>query len=110
MTEADIMETCDLCLLYIEPGVFGELQLKPAMPPPPSTTFVAKSVTEILPDRTDMSKRVGSPLNLCVTHTAVDTSPVQPPIEIDMSTSLAASEPAVNSSATGNNDVNVMSE
>ena len=33
MTEADIMEACDLRLLYIEPGIFGELWLKPAMPP-----------------------------------------------------------------------------
>ena len=81
MTEKDIMESCDLHLLYIEQGVFGELWLKPAMPPPPSSTFVAESATEILPDHTDTSEWVGSPLNLCVTQTVPETSTEQMPPE-----------------------------
>ena len=107
MTEADIMEACELHLLYIEPGVFSELWLKPAIPPPPSSTFVAESATEILPDRADMSERVGSPLNLCVTHTATETSSAKWLPEIDSSTPIASLEPAVDYAAISDNDIHV---
>ena len=39
ISDEELLSLCDLCLLYIEPGVFGELKLRPAMPPAPPTQF-----------------------------------------------------------------------
>ena len=39
MSDQELLSLCDLCLLYIELGVFGELKLRPAMPPAPLTQF-----------------------------------------------------------------------
>ena len=36
-TSNELLESCPLRLLYIEPGVFGELHPKPAMPAPPKS-------------------------------------------------------------------------
>ena len=38
-TEEEMLEKCDIKLLYIEPGVFGVLHSKPAMPPPPTFPY-----------------------------------------------------------------------
>ena len=43
-SEDDLFDQCDLRLLFIEPGVFGELKTKPAMPPAPSSYVI----TEVL--------------------------------------------------------------
>ena len=55
LPESVLYENCDIKLLYIEPGVFEELRLKPAMPPVHSNTFLAESapVTEPLPGASD---------------------------------------------------------
>ena len=66
-TEEEMLEKCDIKLLYIEPGVFGVLHSKPAMPPPPSRTAQFESATEILPSLGSSDDSVASPLNLCVT-------------------------------------------
>ena len=46
MCEEKLIEICDLKFLFVEPGVFGELRSKPAMPPAPGNT-VFESATEI---------------------------------------------------------------
>ena len=48
LPESVLYELCDLKLLYIEPGVFGELKLRPAMPPPPTNTVITESATAIM--------------------------------------------------------------
>ena len=45
LPESILYDLCDIKLLYIEPGVFGELKLKPAMPPPPTNTVMTESAT-----------------------------------------------------------------
>ena len=67
VTEEFLLENADLHLLYIEPGVFGELRPKPAMPLALQQTPLLESATEILPPQTwDGSEKQPSPLNLCI--------------------------------------------
>ena len=49
LSEDYVLSTCNLWLLYIELGVFGELRPKPAMPPAPRETPILESATNILP-------------------------------------------------------------
>ena len=67
MSEEELMEICDLKFLFVEPGVFGELRSKPAIPPTPRKRTVFESATDII--RRDKKKTTGqqvAPLNLSV--------------------------------------------
>ena len=68
-SESDIYEMCDIKLLYIEPGVFGKLRPKPALPPAP--------LPQIIPENT-MSITGGYKLN--TDHAA--TSYMAPPLDL----------------------------
>ena len=65
LTEEELFNLCDIRLLYIEPGVFGELRPRPAMPPAPSNQAFFESATVIL-SNTDTTQRdsTSPPLNL----------------------------------------------
>ena len=68
ITEEQLMDMCDLQLLYIEPGVFRELCCKPAIPPPPQHTPILESLLHILPKSNsiaDTNSGTPAPLNLC---------------------------------------------
>ena len=72
MSDEDLLSLCDLRLLYIKPGVFGKLKLRPAMPPAPPHPIL-ESAFDILPlDVSSNLDTMGSPLNL-TTH---QSSPV----------------------------------
>ena len=63
--EEKLMEICDLKFLFVEPGVFGELRSKPAIPPAPKSRTVFESATDII--RRDKKTTTGqqvAPLNL----------------------------------------------
>ena len=64
LAEDYVLATCDIRLLYIEPGVFGELRPKPAMPPAPKHTPILESATEILPKTIASAENDSPPLNL----------------------------------------------
>ena len=49
LTNEELFEQCEICLLYIEPGVFGELRLCPAMPPALLPIGIFKSATANVP-------------------------------------------------------------
>ena len=85
LPEFVLYENCDIKLLYIEPGVFGELHLKPAMPPVPSNTFIAESVTAI------------------VCRNAPSTSNELQPINLSMNNQGDAQTKAVKANVTGDN-------
>ena len=63
--ETEIYEMCDIKLLYIEPGVFGELRPKPALPPAPQPQIILENAVSITGGfRTNinrMSTRYNSP-------------------------------------------------
>ena len=65
ITEDELFNTCELRFLYVEPGVFGELKTKPAMPPAPSSSMVLESATDYL-QHVDLAEvnSVSRPLNL----------------------------------------------
>ena len=69
LTEAELFDACELHFLFIEPGVFGELRPRPAMPPAPSTVMFLEGATDYLqnthlPDPNTISP----PLNLSHHH------------------------------------------
>ena len=81
LTEDELFELCDILLLYIEPGVFGELRLCPAMPPAPLHTGIFESATVILPSvkrNDDAENNEGKPLNLSLPQSS-SASPSTPP-------------------------------
>ena len=92
LPESVLYENCDIRLLYIEPGVFGELRLKPAMPPAPTSTFIAESATAIVP------------------HTDSNTNNELQPINLSMNSQSAVATTVAESGATGNNFTQVDSE
>ena len=49
LTEAELFKQCKIHLLYIEPGVFGELHPRPAMPPAPLPIGIFESATANVP-------------------------------------------------------------
>ena len=76
MSDEELLSLCDLCLLYIEPGVFGKLKLKPAMPPAPPHLILESALDILPPDVSSNSDARGSTLNLMTCHTSpinVDT-------------------------------------
>ena len=81
-SEDDLFDSCDIWLLYIEPGVFGELQKKPRMPPAPFQNSIFESATAIIPPIPSITLEI-KPLNLCikspeqVTTTAEDDTVIQ---------------------------------
>ena len=62
-SEDEIFDTCDIRLLYIEPGVFGELRKRARMPPPPFQNGIFESASAIIPQTHGTSVDV-EPLNL----------------------------------------------
>ena len=65
LTEAELFDACELRFLFIEPGVFGELRLRPAMPPAPSTTMFLEGATDYLQNATlPDPNTISPPLNL----------------------------------------------
>ena len=79
LPEAVLYENCDIKLLYIEPGVFGELRLKPAMPPVPTNTFITESATAIVPRNALTDNNELQPINLSRNiQTEVKTTVVKP--------------------------------
>ena len=92
VSELTLYENCDIRLLYIEPNVFGELRLKPAMPPVPTSTFIAESATAIVPRTATSINNELQPINLSMnSHSVIDAM-------------------AAKSSATGDNITQVNSE
>ena len=86
--------SCPLHLLYIEPGVFGELRPKPAMPVPPKSP-VFESVIAIIAQTQTVTNgdldRQGSPLNLTV---PADKTTIPDAISDNIDTaSIVADEP-----------------
>ena len=69
LTKVELFEQCEIRLLYIEPGVFGELCPCPAMPPAPLPIGIFESTTANVP-RLSQESANGSngevPLNLIV--------------------------------------------
>ena len=65
-TEDEMLEKCDIKLLFIEPGVFGVLKSRPAMPPPPLHPAQFESATDILPEPHSSDENGHQPLNLKV--------------------------------------------
>ena len=65
-TEDEMLEKCDIKLLFIEPGVFGVLKSKPAMPPPPLRPAQFESAVDILPETHSSDDNGIQPLNLSV--------------------------------------------
>ena len=92
LPESVLYENCDIRLLYIEPGVFGELWLKPAMLPVPTSTFIAKSATAIVP------------------RTASNTNNELQPINLSANSQSVVATTVAESGATGNNFTQVDSE
>ena len=75
LLELTLYENCDIRLLYIEPGVFGELRLKPAMPPVPTSTFIAESATAIVPHTASSTNNEPQPINLSMnSHSVIDAA------------------------------------
>ena len=72
ITEAELFDLCDICLLYIEAGVFGELCMRPPMPPAPMPHGIFESATAIIGDNltTPYSDTVSPPLNPSTTQAA----------------------------------------
>ena len=73
--EEKLMEICDLKFLFVEPGVFGELRSKPAIPPAPRSHTVFESATDII--RRDKKTTTGqqvAPLNLSVVPPDLSTN------------------------------------
>ena len=68
MSDEDLLSLCDLRLLYIELGVFGELKLKPAMPPAPPHLILESALDILPPDVSFNSDARGSTLNLMTCH------------------------------------------
>ena len=67
MCEEKLMEICDLKFLFVEPGVFGELRSKPAIPPAPRNRTVFESATDIIRhDKKMTTDQQVVPLNLSV--------------------------------------------
>ena len=66
LSEAELFELCDIWLLYIELGVFGELRMKPKMPPAPLEHGIFESATAIIGNNRDYSMNTSTspPLNL----------------------------------------------
>ena len=79
LPESVLYELCDLKLLYIEPGVFGELKLRPAMPPPPTNTVMTESATAIMEGFNTQDTVPTEPINLsgnCITNVTSDNNGV----------------------------------
>ena len=75
ISEEKLMEICDLKFLFVEPGVFGELRSKPAIPPAPRSCTVFESATNII--RRDKKTTTGqqvAPLNLSVAPPDLSTN------------------------------------
>ena len=65
--EEKLMEMCDLKFLFVEPGVFGELRSKPAIPPAPRSRIVFESATDIIRrDKKITTDQQVAPINLMV--------------------------------------------
>ena len=79
LPESVLYENCDIRLLYIEPGVFGELRLKPAMPPVPTNTFIAESATAIVPCNAPTTSNKLQPINLSMNSQSVTKTAVIKP-------------------------------
>ena len=93
---------CDIHLLYIDPGVFGELRPRPSMPPVPLHIQIFESATAILPSdmqSEDVENSEGKPLNLSL--------PSATSLSVTNSFTKDNDTPAVNMAsldpATGNN-------
>ena len=73
VTDKYLLEECDIQLLYIEPGVYGELKLKPAHPPAPHQTETYESAMDIVQKANDIETTIHvSPLNLSTSKTGCD--------------------------------------
>ena len=73
LQEDELMAKCDLRFLFIEPGVYGELKLKPTLPPaPPKPVF--ESATDIIyRDKKQVTDQQVNPLNLSVVDEPAQT-------------------------------------
>ena len=72
--EEKLMEICDLKFLFVEPGVFGELRSKPAIPPAPRSRTVFESVTDIIRRDKKTTGQQMAPLNLSVVPPDLSTN------------------------------------
>ena len=67
LSEDELFNECNIQLLYIELGVFGELRMRPSMPPAPFENGIFKSATAIIePIKTSQVEL--EPLDLTVTE------------------------------------------
>ena len=93
LPESVLYKNCDIRLLYIEPGVFGELRLKPAMPPVPTNTFIAESATAIVRRNAPTTSSELQPINLSMnTQSVTKTAVVEPCAIGDNSTQVNQEE------------------
>ena len=73
-SEDDLFDLCDIRLLYIEPGVFGELCKKAHMSPAPFENGIFESATAVIPSTSNATSDI-EPLNLCTNETPDDSVP-----------------------------------
>ena len=66
LSEDELFDECNIRLLYIEPGIFGELRMRPSMPPAPFKNGIFKSTTAII-EPIQTSQVEVEPLDLTVT-------------------------------------------
>ena len=92
LPESVLYEHCDVKLLYIKPGVFGELRIKLAMPPVPTNTYIVESATAIVKCQDTSPDLQNEPINLSVSDMS----------KVDVGKSLPAEYVPV--PATGDND------
>ena len=75
MSEEEILQMCDLWVLYIKPGVYSELRLKPAMPPAPHKGPILESACAILPKMINTRGKK----EMCLLNLSVTSGEMPPP-------------------------------